>query len=116
MTEGAAVQKIIPNLRYDGNAEEAANIYVSAFTSIYGAKDTKIGRIIRYGDAGPGPAGSVVTVEFKLHGMEFVGINGGPEFKFSEAVSFLVSVETQQELDQLCRSSPPAPRTNNAVG
>jgi predicted 3-demethylubiquinone-9 3-methyltransferase (glyoxalase superfamily) len=84
---------ITPFLWFDNNAEEAMNFYVSIF------KNSKIGRVTRYGEAGPGPAGSVMTVEFELDGQEFVGLNGGPHFKFSEAVSFTVRCETQEEID-----------------
>ena len=84
---------ITPFLWFDNNAEEAMNFYVSVF------KNSKIGKVTRYGEAGPGPAGSVMTVEFELDGQEFVGLNGGPHFKFTEAVSFTVRCETQEEID-----------------
>ena len=84
---------ITPFLWFDNNAEEAMNFYVSVF------KNSKVGRVTRYGEAGPGPAGSVMTVEFELDGQEFVGLNGGPHFKFTEAVSFTVRCETQEEID-----------------
>jgi predicted 3-demethylubiquinone-9 3-methyltransferase (glyoxalase superfamily) len=80
-------------LWFDGQAEEAANHYASIF------KDSKIGRIGRFTEAGPGPAGSVVTVEFELNGQKFVALNGGPEFKFNEAISFQVFCEDQEEVD-----------------
>ena len=67
-------------LWFDGQAEEAANYYVSIF------KDSKLGEIGRYGEAGPGEPGSVLTAEFELNGQKFVGLNGGPEFKFNEAI------------------------------
>lgn len=86
-------QKIIPNLWFDTQAEEAAHFYVSVF------KDARIVDVTRYTDAGPGPAGTVVTVEFELDGQRFVGINGGPHFTFDEAISFQISCETQQEVD-----------------
>ena len=89
------MQKITPFLWFDDKAEEAANFYVSIF------KDSKIGGITRYGDAGPGPKGSVMTVSFQLAGQEFTGLNGGPHFQFTEAVSFVVNCETQQELDYI---------------
>ena len=76
------MQRITPFLWFDNNAEEAANFYVSVF------KNSKVHRVVRYSEAGPGPAGSVMTVEFELDGQEFVGLNGGPRFKFTEAVSF----------------------------
>ena len=88
------MQKITPFLWFDGKAEEAANFYVSIF------KNSKVGSIARYGDAGPGPKGSVMTVAFQLDGQEFVGLNGGPHFKFTEAVSFVVNCETQAEVDE----------------
>ena len=85
--------RIVPNLWFDTQAEEAAEFYVSVFPS---------GRIVdvaRYTDAGPGPVGEVMTVEFELDGQRFVGINGGPDFKFNEAVSFEIKCETQEEID-----------------
>ena len=87
------MQRITPFLWFDNNAEEAANFYVSVF------KNSKIQRVVRYGEAGPGPAGTVMTVEFELDGREFVGLNGGPQFKFTEAVSFTVRCDTQEEID-----------------
>ena len=84
---------ITPCLWFDGAAEEAAKFYVSVFPK------SKLGRIARYGDAGPGPKGSVMTVAFKLAGQDFMGLNGGPEFKFTEAVSFTVYCDTQKEVD-----------------
>jgi predicted 3-demethylubiquinone-9 3-methyltransferase (glyoxalase superfamily) len=80
-------------LWFDGNAEEAANFYTSVFT------DAKIGRIGRYTEAGPGPAGSVLAIEFELNGQKFVGLNGGPQFKFDEAISFQIPCENQDEVD-----------------
>ncbi|OAH11882.1 VOC family protein [Streptomyces jeddahensis] len=80
-------------LWFDGQAEEAANYYISIF------KDSRLGRIVRYGEAGPGPAGSVVTVEFEANGHKFVALNGGPEFKFTEAISFQIFCDDQEELD-----------------
>ena len=88
-----AAQKIRPCLWFAGNAEEAANFYVSIF------KDSKILDTSRYTDAGPGPEGSVMTVTFRLDGQEFMALNGGPEFKFTEAVSFAVTCESQAEVD-----------------
>ena len=87
------MQKITPFLWFDNNAEEAANFYVSVF------KNAKLLKVARYGDAGPGPKGSVMTVEFELHGQEFVALNAGPSFKFTEAISFVVNCETQEEVD-----------------
>jgi predicted 3-demethylubiquinone-9 3-methyltransferase (glyoxalase superfamily) len=86
-------QKIIPNLWFDTEAEEAANFYVSVF------KNSRIVFIAHYTEAGPREAGTVMTVEFELDGERFVGINGGPEFTFSEAVSFQVTCDDQAEID-----------------
>src|SRR5712671_3590803 len=88
-------QKITTFLWFDGKAEEAANHYVSIF------KNSKILGIARYGDAGPGPKGSVMTVQFQLEGQEFIALNGGPQFKFTEAISQVVNCETQKEVDEL---------------
>src|SRR5262245_28616676 len=87
-------QRIAPFLWFDTQAEEAANFYTSIF------KDSKIVTSTRYGDAGPGPKGSVMTVAFQLEGQDFVALNGGPLFKFTEAISFVVNCETQQEVDE----------------
>ncbi len=89
------MQKITPFLWFDDQAEEAANFYVSIF------KNSKIVNIVRYGEAGPGPAGTIMTVAFELNGQEFTALNGGPEFKFTEAISFFVNCESQQEVDEL---------------
>lgn len=89
------MQKITPFLWFDNQAEEAANFYVSIF------KNSKIGEIRRYGDAGPGPKGSVMTISFQLEGEQFVALNGGPHFKFTPAISLFVNCETQQEVDEL---------------
>jgi predicted 3-demethylubiquinone-9 3-methyltransferase (glyoxalase superfamily) len=89
------MKKIIPFLWFDDKAEEAANFYVSIF------KNSKIGTVTRYGDSGPGPKGKVMSVIFQLNGEEFYALNGGPVFKFSEAISFFVNCETQQEVDDL---------------
>jgi predicted 3-demethylubiquinone-9 3-methyltransferase (glyoxalase superfamily) len=88
------MQKITPFLWFDNQAEEAANFYVSIF------KNSKILSISRYGEAGPGPKGSAMTVVFQLDGEEFIALNGGPQFKFTEAISFVVNCETQQEVDE----------------
>jgi predicted 3-demethylubiquinone-9 3-methyltransferase (glyoxalase superfamily) len=88
-----AIQKITPFLWFDTQAEEAASFYVSIFPN------SKIGKVARYGKAGPGPPGSVMTVEFQLDGQSFVALNGGPVFKFTEAISFVVNCQTQDELD-----------------
>lgn len=87
------MQKITPFLWFDNNAEEAAQFYTSIF------KDSKILNVSRYGDAGPGPKGSVMVVSFQLAGQQFTALNGGPRFKFSEAFSFVVNCENQQEAD-----------------
>jgi predicted 3-demethylubiquinone-9 3-methyltransferase (glyoxalase superfamily) len=89
------MQKITPFLWFDGQAEEAARFYASIF------KKSKIGRISRYGDAGPGPKGSVMTVEFKLEGQDFIALNGGPIYKFTPAISLFVDCKTQKEVDEL---------------
>jgi predicted 3-demethylubiquinone-9 3-methyltransferase (glyoxalase superfamily) len=86
-------QKIVPNLWFDTEAEEAASFYVSVF------RNARIVGTTRYGEAGPGPAGTVMTVEFELDGQRFVGINGGPQFTFDEAVSFQITCEDQEEVD-----------------
>ena len=75
------MQKITPFLWFDHQAEEAMHFYVLIF------KNSKVGRILRYGDAGPGPKGSVMTAEFDLDGQRFTALNGGPQYKFTEAVS-----------------------------
>ena len=90
------MQKIVPNLWFDTEAEEAANYYTSIF------KSSKILEVSHYGDAGPRPAGTVLTVSFELDGQEFTAINGGPvDFAFNESISFLVNCETQDEVDEL---------------
>ncbi len=89
------MQKISPFLWFDTQAEEAANYYVSTF------KNSRILKISRYGDAGPGPKGSVMTVAFELDGQQFIALNGGSLFKFTEAISFSVDCEAQQEVDEL---------------
>jgi predicted 3-demethylubiquinone-9 3-methyltransferase (glyoxalase superfamily) len=86
-------QRITPNLWFDTEAEEAAGFYVSVFN------DSRIVNVTHYTDAGPRPAGMVLAVEFELGGQRFIGINGGPDFKFDEAVSFEIDCETQDELD-----------------
>jgi predicted 3-demethylubiquinone-9 3-methyltransferase (glyoxalase superfamily) len=83
--------RITPFLWFDDQAEEAARFYVSVFR-----KDSKITAVRRYGESGPGPKGSVMTVAFRLNRQHFVALNGGPHFKFTEAVSFVISCETQR--------------------
>src|SRR5215475_8149165 len=87
------MQKITPFLWFNGNAEEAVNFYTSVF------KDSKIVRTSRYGDAGPGPKGSLMSATFQLNAQEFIALNGGPEFSFTEAISFFVDCKTQEEVD-----------------
>ena len=89
----ARMQKIVAFLWFDGKAEEAMNFYVSIF------KNSKRGRISRYGEAGPGPKGTVMVATFQLEGQEFIALNGGPHFKFTEAISLVVNCETQDEVD-----------------
>ena len=87
------LQKIVPNLWFDTEAEQAAEFYLSVF------KNSRIVSVARYTEVGPGPAGTVMTVEFELDGQRFVGINGGPQFTFDEAVSFQIDCENQEEVD-----------------
>ena len=91
------MQKITPFLWFDTQAEEAARFYVSIF------RNSKIVGVSRYGEAGPGPRGSVMTVTFELGGQEFIALNGGPHFKFTEAISFSVDCKTQEEVDEFWR-------------
>jgi predicted 3-demethylubiquinone-9 3-methyltransferase (glyoxalase superfamily) len=87
-------QKITPFLWFDGNAEDAINFYTSIF------KDSKVVNVSRYGEAGPGPKGSLMTATFQLNGQEFMALNGGPMFRFTEAISFFVKCNTQAEIDE----------------
>jgi predicted 3-demethylubiquinone-9 3-methyltransferase (glyoxalase superfamily) len=87
------MHKITPFLWFDNQAEEAVNFYTSVF------KNSKIGTVARYGEAGPGPKGSVMTASFQLNGQDFIALNGGPMYKFTEAVSFVVNCDTQDEID-----------------
>ena len=93
------MQKITPCLWFDDKAEEAAKLYVSIF------KNSKLGQVTRYGDSGAQvsgrPKGSVMTMTFEIEGQEFVALNGGPLFKFTEAVSFMVKCESQQDIDEM---------------
>jgi predicted 3-demethylubiquinone-9 3-methyltransferase (glyoxalase superfamily) len=89
------MQKMLPCLWFDGQAEEAARFYTSIF------KNSKITSMSRYGDEGPGPKGSVMVATFELDGEQFMALNGGPEFKFTPAISFFVNCETQEEVDDL---------------
>lgn len=99
------MQKITPFLWFDGNAEEAASFYISVF------KNAKILRTARYREGSPGQAGMVMTVNFTIDGQEFVALNGGPEYKFTPAISFAVHCETQAEVDEywtkLCEGGQP---------
>ena len=88
-------QKITTFLWFDDNAEEAVSLYTSIF------KNSKVLEVARYGDAGPGPEGTVMIVRFQLEGQEFIALNGGPHFTFTEAISLAVSCETQAEVDEL---------------
>jgi predicted 3-demethylubiquinone-9 3-methyltransferase (glyoxalase superfamily) len=88
------MHNITPFLWFDGKAEEAAKFYTSIFPK------SKIRNVTRYGDAGPGPKGSVMTVEFQLGGQKFIALNGGPQFRFNESVSFMVHCNTQAEVDR----------------
>ncbi len=87
------LQRIVPNLWFDREAEEAAGFYTSVF------ENSRIVSVVPYTEAGPGEPGSVMTVEFELEGQRFVGINGGPQFTFSEAISFEIECEDQEEVD-----------------
>ncbi len=89
------MQKIIPFLWFNDQAEEAMHFYVSIF------KNSKVGAVQRFGEAGPGPKGSVMSATFQLEGQDFYALNGGPQFTFTPAISFFVSCETQQEVNEL---------------
>jgi predicted 3-demethylubiquinone-9 3-methyltransferase (glyoxalase superfamily) len=89
------MQKIVTFLWFDDQAEEAMNHYISIFP------DSKVLSVSRYGDEGPGPKGQVMVANFQLAGQEFMALNGGPAFKFTEAISLFVNCQTQQEVDQL---------------
>ncbi|HEU0213863.1 MAG TPA: VOC family protein [Jiangellaceae bacterium] len=88
------MQTITTSLWFDTEGEEAANFYVSVF------KNSQVRNVSRYGEAGPRPAGMVMTVDFELDGQQFIALNGGPEFRFTEAVSLQVNCETQEEVDR----------------
>ena len=89
------MQKITPFLWFNGNAEEAVNFYVSIF------KHSAVLSLSRYGDAGPGPKGTIMSATFQLEGQKFYALNGGPEYAFTPAISLFVDCETQQEVDEL---------------
>ena len=108
--EENSMQKITPFLWFDHQAEDAMNFYVSVF------RKSKIVSINRYGDTGPGPKGSVMIVKSLIEGQEFIAINGGPQFQFSQAVSFVVNCKTQEEVDEFWESSPKAGKNSNAAG
>ena len=91
------MQKISPFLWFDGQAQEAVAFYLSVFPH------AKAGKVMRFGDAGPGPKGSVLTASFELDGQEFTAINGGPEYKFTPAISSMIPCDTQQEVDDYWR-------------
>jgi predicted 3-demethylubiquinone-9 3-methyltransferase (glyoxalase superfamily) len=95
------MQKITPYLWFDSQAEEAANFYVGVFNARPGggAGGSKVLDVARYGDAGPGPAGTAMAVTFRLEGQEVIALNGGPHHQFTEAFSLFVSCETQEEVD-----------------
>ena len=100
------MQKITPFLWFGDKAEEAMNFYVSIF------KHSKVGRVSRYGDAGPGPKGSVMSATFELDRQEFFALNGGPVFQFTPAISFFVNCETQAEVDEFWEKLSAGGETN----
>jgi len=104
------MQKITPFLWFDGKAEEAMNFYISVF------KNSKIVSVTRYGEAGPGPKGTVMTAAFELNGQKFVALNGGPQFTFTEAISFVVNCETQQEVDEFWEKLSEGGANQDAAG
>ena len=89
------MQSITPFLWFDGNAEEAIDFYVSIF------RDSKVESVSRWGEGGPGPKGTVMSATFRLAGQKFMALNGGPQFKFTPAISLFVNCETQEEIDDL---------------
>lgn len=94
-TAPAPTQKITTFLWFDNQAEEAIDFYTSIF------RNSRKGEVARYGDTGPGPKGQVMTAEFELAGQQFMALNGGPHFKFTEAISLMVKCDTQEEIDEL---------------
>jgi predicted 3-demethylubiquinone-9 3-methyltransferase (glyoxalase superfamily) len=98
--------KITPFLWFDGKAEAAMNFYVSIF------KNSKVVSVARYGDAGPGPKGTVMTAAFQLDGQDFVALNGGPHYTFTPAISFVVNCDTQAEVDEFWGKLSAAGKTN----
>ena len=103
------MQKITPFLWFDNNAEEAMKFYTSVF------KHSKIGKITRYSEGAPVPAGTFMTGTFQIEGQEFVALNGGPIFKFTEAISFVVNCETQKEVDTVLEKAHCRWRAGSAV-
>ena len=104
------MQKITPCLWFDNDGEEAARFYVSVFPN------SRIVEIARYGEAGPRPEGTVMTVDFELDGQRFLALNGGPEYRFSEAISFMVNCETQESSTSTGARCPRAARRARAAG
>ena len=100
------MKKITPFLWFDGQAEEAMNHYVSIF------KSAKIGNVSRWGKAGPGVEGTVMSATFELEGQEFFALNGGPNFKFTPAISFFITCETQEEVDNFWNKLSDGGRTD----
>jgi predicted 3-demethylubiquinone-9 3-methyltransferase (glyoxalase superfamily) len=100
------MQKITPFLWFNDQAEEAMNFYVSIF------KNSGAGKITRYGEAGPGPKGTVMSATFQLEGQEFFALNGGPQFPFTPAISFFVDCKTQEEVDELWEKLSAGGKTN----
>jgi predicted 3-demethylubiquinone-9 3-methyltransferase (glyoxalase superfamily) len=100
------MQKITPCLWFDGKAEEAADFYISVF------ENSKVLSYMRYGEAGPGPKGSVMAVTFQLDGQEFIALNGGPQFNFTPAISFFVKCQKQDEVDDLWEKLSEGGETN----
>jgi predicted 3-demethylubiquinone-9 3-methyltransferase (glyoxalase superfamily) len=94
-TAPAPAQKITTFLWFDTQAEEAIDFYTSIL------RNSRKGEVVRYGDTGPGPKGQVMTAEFELAGQQFMALNGGPHFKFTEAISLMVKCDTQEEIDEL---------------
>ena len=109
-TIGDLMQKITPCLWFDNNAEEAVNHYLAIF------KNSKIGKVLRCGESGPGPKGSILTIAFELEGQEFIALNGGPIFKFTEAISLSVDCKTQQKSMTCGRNCPTAVKRASVVG
>jgi len=100
------MQKITPFLWFDDKAEEAMNFYVSLF------RNSSIGSVTRYGEAGPGPKGSVMSATFQLDGQEFYALNGGPHYKFTPAISLFITCESQEEVDMFWDKLSEAGRTD----